>query len=61
MAASVKQAMKPGPPRSPKLREQMVNATHKAAPNAYTLHSGRSFTILRRPFRENAALQAPTP
>src|SRR5229473_4221990 len=43
--ASVKEAMKYGPPRSPKLREQIVIATHNAAPSRYTLHAGVIFTI----------------
>ena len=46
MPASVKEAMKYGPPRSPKLREQMVSATHNVAPRTYTLHAGVIFTIL---------------
>ena len=33
--ASVRETMKYGPPRSLKLREQMVRATHNAAPRAY--------------------------
>ncbi len=45
MPASVKEAMKYGPPRSPKLREQIVIATHNAAPSRYTLHAGVIFTI----------------
>jgi hypothetical protein len=50
--ASVNEAMKYGPPLSPKLRAQMVSATHNAAPSMYTLHSGLSlaevlFTIFR--------------
>ena len=36
--------MKYGPPRSPKLREQIVSATHNVAPSTYTLHAGVSFT-----------------
>ena len=39
MPASVKEAMKYGPPRSPKLREQIVSATHNVAPSTYTLRS----------------------
>ena len=46
MPASVKEAMKYGPPLSPKLREQIVSATHNVAPSMYTLHSGVSFTIV---------------
>ncbi len=49
MPASVKEAMKYGPPRSPKLREQIVSATHNAAPSMYTLHAGVIFTILPCP------------
>src|SRR5579864_9052389 len=49
MPASVNHAMKCGPPLSPKLREQMVSATHNVAPSAYTLHSGVIFTILPWP------------
>src|SRR4029077_3160841 len=45
MPASVKEAMKYGPPRSPKLREQIVSATHNVAPTMYTLHAGVIFTI----------------
>jgi hypothetical protein len=44
--ASVKEAMKDGPPRSLKLREQIVSATHNVAPSMYTLHAGLIFTIL---------------
>src|SRR6266542_1907603 len=47
--ASVNEAMKYGPPRSPKLREQMVSATHNVAPRRYTLHSGVTFTVLPCP------------
>ena len=46
MPASVKEAMKYGPPRSPKLREQIARATHNVAPSTYTLHSGMTFTVL---------------
>src|SRR6266566_1055345 len=46
MPATVKEAMKYGPPLSPKLREQIVSATHKVAPSTYTLHSGTTFTVL---------------
>ena len=45
MPATVKEAMKYGPPLSPKLREQMVSATHNVAPSMYTLCSGVVFTI----------------
>ena len=41
MPASAKEALKYGPPLSPKLREQIVNAMHNAAPSTYTLHSGK--------------------
>src|SRR5438552_15088781 len=47
--ASVKKAMKYGPPLSPKLREQIVSATHDVAPSVYTLHSGVTFTVLQCP------------
>jgi hypothetical protein len=50
MPASAKEAMKYGPPLSPKLREQIVNATHNVAPSTYTLHSGVTFTVHRYPF-----------
>ena len=46
MPAIVKEAKKYGPPLSPKLREQMVSATHNVAPSAYSLHEGVSFTAL---------------
>src|SRR5690348_6732921 len=42
--------MKCDPPLSPKLREQIVSATHAAAPRVYTLHSAVTFTVLQRPF-----------
>jgi hypothetical protein len=48
--ASVKEAMKYGPPRSLKQREQIVSAVHNAAPSAYTLHAGVTFTVLPCPF-----------
>src|SRR6266700_3057604 len=72
MPATVKKAMKYGPPLSPKLREQIVSATHKVAPSTYTLHAGlifreMTFTILPCPsggrserLSENAPPQAPT-
>src|SRR5205085_6969827 len=47
--ASVKKAMKYGPPLSPKLREQKVSAPHNVAPNMYTLHSEVTFTVLPCP------------
>src|SRR5713101_7644374 len=64
--ASVKEAMKYGPPLSPKLREQMVSATHNMAPSMYTLHAGVMFTItvLPCPFgtcRHKFPLPAPAP
>jgi hypothetical protein len=43
--ASVKEAMKCGPPRSLKLREQMVSATHNVTPSMSTLHAGVIFTV----------------
>jgi hypothetical protein len=49
MPANAKEAMKYGPPRSPKLREQMVSATHNVAPSAYTLHSGVIFNYYNSP------------
>src|SRR5207244_9946856 len=49
MPASVKEDMKYGPPLSPKLREQIVSATHRVAPSMYTLHSGLTFTVLPCP------------
>src|SRR5712691_2860769 len=49
MPATVKEAMKYGPPLSPKLREQIVSATHNVAPSMYTLHAGVIFTILLCP------------
>jgi len=57
--ATVKDAMKHGPPLSPKLREQIVSATHNVAPRTYTLHSGAIFTILPCP-SAIAPPQAPT-
>ena len=50
MPASVKEAMKYGPPLSPKLREQIVSATSKMAPSPYSLVDGVSFTVLPCPF-----------
>ncbi len=44
MPATVKDAMKYGPPRSPKWSEQIVSATHKAAPSRYNLHSAVTST-----------------
>ena len=63
MPASVKEAMKYGPPRSPKLREQIVSATHNVAPSMYTLHAGVIFTVLPCPSEACPRLlppQAPT-
>src|ERR1035438_4237625 len=65
MPASVKEAMKYGPPRSPKWREQIASATHNVAPSRHTLHSGVIFTItiLQCPsesLSENVPSQAPT-
>src|SRR5260370_6344118 len=68
MPASVKEAMKCGPPLSPKLREQIDSATHNVAPSMYTLHAGVSFiitiTILpcpSRTCRHKLPLPAPPP
>ena len=67
--ASVRAAIKYGPPRSPKLREQIVSATKSVAPSAYTPHSEVTFTALPCPCErwsvsesstENLPLQAPT-
>src|SRR5579863_10083262 len=41
--------MKHGPPLSPKLREQIVSATHNVAPSMYTLHAGVIVTSLTHP------------
>jgi hypothetical protein len=62
MPASVKEAMKYGPPLSPKLREQIVSATHNVAPSMYTLHAGVIFiiTMLPCPF-ESLSEVAPPP
>ena len=46
MPATAKEAMKYGPPRSPKWREQIVSATHNVAPSMYTLHAGVIFIVL---------------
>ena len=55
--------MKNGPPRSPKLREQIVSATHNVAPNRHTLHAGVIFiitiTILPCPSLKIAPPQGP--
>jgi hypothetical protein len=66
MPASVKEAMKYGPPLSPKLREQIVSATHNVAPSVYSLHVGVIFTITILPFSseslsEIVPQQVPTP
>src|SRR2546426_10662595 len=63
--ASVKEAMKYGPPLSPKLREQIVSATHNVAPSMYTLHAGVIFTITILPCPSDSPFeivppQAPT-
>src|SRR6266576_1206705 len=61
--ASVKEAMKYGPPLSPKLREQIVSAMHNVRPRTYTLHSGVTFTVLLRPSDRPSEIvppQAPT-
>lgn len=49
MPASVKEAMKDGPPRSPKWHEQIVNAAHNAPPSMHTLHARVIFTIFLCP------------
>ena|SRR5271165_2224414 len=59
MPASVKEAMKYGPPRSLKLREQIVNATHNATPRTYTLHSEVTFTVLPCPFDSLSEIAPP--
>jgi hypothetical protein len=57
--ATVSDAMKYGPPRSTKLREQSTSATHSAEPSTYTRHAGVMFTIFPR--RSATVLpQAPT-
>ena len=52
MPATVSEAMKYGPPRSLKLREQTVKATHNVTPSMYTRCAGVVFssaiTILPR-------------
>ena len=50
MPASVKEAIKDGPPRSLKLREQIVSATHIVGPSIYTLDAGVIFTVPLCPF-----------
>src|SRR5579864_6208944 len=60
MPASVKETMKYGPPRSPKLRKQMVNATHNVAPSKYTLRADVIFIILVCP-SATVGLQARVP
>lgn len=47
--ATVKEAMKYGPPRSPKLREQMVSATHNVAPRMYTRCAAVIFNYYNSP------------
>src|SRR5215831_8424445 len=49
MPPTVKEVMKHGPPRSPKLREQTISARHNVAPSMYTLHAGVIFTGLPCP------------
>src|SRR6266568_8080392 len=49
MPATVKEAMKHGPPLSAKLHEQIVSVTHNVAPSRYTLHAGVIFTIIVLP------------
>src|SRR5260370_14890825 len=62
MPASVKEAMKYGPPLSPKLREQMVSATHSVAPRTYTLHAWVIFIITVLPCPSGTVPpQVPTP
>src|SRR5437899_8452659 len=62
MPASAKEAMKYGPPLSPKLREQTVSATHNVAPSMYTLHAGVIFTITILPCPSAPVLpHVPTP
>src|SRR5258707_652978 len=46
MPASAREAMKYGPPLSPKLREQIVSATHNVVPKMYSLHAGVIFIVL---------------
>src|ERR1700704_2563548 len=61
MTASVKEAIKYGPPLSPKLREQIVSATHNVAPSMYTLRAGVIFTMTVLPCPSGTVpLQAPT-
>jgi hypothetical protein len=47
--ATAKEPRKDGPPRSPKLREQVINARYKIAPSTYTLADGVNFTVLLYP------------
>src|SRR4051812_42054621 len=47
--ATADQAMKDGPPLSPKLREQIVRATDNITPSTYTLLDGVTFTVLLCP------------
>src|SRR6266852_7573058 len=47
--ATDRDTMKYGPPLSPKLREQIVSATHNVAPSMDTLHAGVIFTVLLCP------------
>lgn len=59
--ASVKEAMKYGLPLSPKLREQIVSATHNVAPSTYTLHAGVIFTITILPCPSESLLEIAPP
>src|ERR1700690_4317810 len=62
MPASVKDAMKYGPPLSLKLREQIVSATHNVAPSMYTLCAEVIFTVTVLPCPSGTVSpQAPTP
>jgi hypothetical protein len=45
MPATVNADMKYGPPRSLKLREQMVSVKHNVGPSIYSLHAEVIFTI----------------
>ena len=49
MPATAREAMKYGPPRSAKEREQIVSATHNVAPSRYTLRTGVRFTFTGLP------------
>ena len=67
--ASVNEAMKYGPPLSPKVWEQIMSVAHNVAPRTYTLRSEVTFTITVLPcpsdslserLSENAPSQVPT-